>query len=156
ISRSTTFPSTRSIRWTWRIRTAIPNTRARFCWTPMPVPMAYAATRYALDGYWILDKENRRNFAPVINKPVVDLFSLLNPWVSFEDCSMAHIHVLEKAAEGVLPLFAKYYCHADDTNASEPTMDILKKFRPDLLLRLKSALPGYTPFMSNQKLKDHT
>ncbi|MBO0738681.1 MAG: NAD(P)-dependent oxidoreductase [Alphaproteobacteria bacterium] len=117
---------------------------------------SYGIRCYAVRSGWILDEENRRNFAPLFNKPVVDLFSVLNPWVSFEDCSMAHIRILEKAAEGALPPFAKYYCHADDTNASEPTMDILKKFRPDLLLRLKSALPGYTPFMSNQKLKDHT
>ena len=69
---------------------------------------------------------------------------------------MAHVDILEKAREGHLPLFAKYYCHADDTNASEPTMDIIRKFCPDLLLHLKAPLPGFAPFMSNQKLKDHT
>jgi hypothetical protein len=98
----------------------------------------------------------RRKNAPRFSEPVKDMFSVFNPWVSFEDCSMAHIKIMEKAAENALPPFAAYYCHADDTVASEPTMDIIKKFRPDLLLRLKAPLPGYAPFMSNQKLKDHT
>jgi len=117
---------------------------------------SYGMHCYAVRSGWILDAEARKKFAPMFNKPVEGIFSVLNPWVSFEDCSKAHVFIMEKAAEGILPLFAKYYCHADDTNASEPTMDIIRKFRPDLLLQLRAPLPGYTPFMSNQKLKDHT
>jgi len=117
---------------------------------------SYGMRCYAVRSGWILDEEMRKRFAPQFNKPVEGIFSVLNPWVSFEDCSMAHIKIMEKAGEGILPLFAKYYCHADDTNASEPTMDIIAKFRPDLLLHIKAPLPGYAPFMSNQKLKDHT
>jgi len=117
---------------------------------------SYGMRCYAVRSGWILDAEMRERFAPSFNGPVKSLFSVLNPWVSFEDCSKAHIKILEKAGEGLLPVFAKYYCHADDTNASEYTMDIIKKFRPDLLLYLKAPLPGYAPFMSNQKLKDHT
>ena len=117
---------------------------------------SYGIRCYAVRSGWILSDETRKQFAPRFSEPVKDLFSVFNPWVSFEDCSMAHIKIMEKAAGGALPLFAAYYCHADDTVASEPTMDIIKKFRPDLLIRLKAPLPGYTPFMSNQKLKDHT
>ncbi|MDR3121891.1 MAG: NAD(P)-dependent oxidoreductase [Clostridiales bacterium] len=117
---------------------------------------SYGIRCYAVRSGWILDEEMRKKFAPRFAEPVKDLFSVLNPWVSFEDCSLAHVRILEKAALKELPLYAAYYCHADDTNASEPTIDIIKKFRPDLLSRLKSPLPGYAPFMSNQKLKDHT
>ena len=117
---------------------------------------SYGMHCYAVRSGWILSDEMRQKNAPRFMEPVKSLHSVLNPWVSFEDCSMAHIKIMEKAAEGALPPFAAYYCHADDTVASEPTMDIIKKFRPDLLLRMKSHLPGYAPFMSNQKLKDHT
>jgi len=117
---------------------------------------SYGLRCYAVRSGWILSEETRKSNAPRFNGPVQDMFSVFNPWVSFEDCSMAHVKIMEKAAGGDLPLFAAYYCHADDTVASEPTMDIIKKFRPDLLSRLKDPLPGYAPFMSNQKLKDHT
>ena len=117
---------------------------------------SYGIRCYAIRSGWILTEEMRKNNAPRFSEPVKSIYSVFNPWVSFEDCSMAHINIMDKAAAGELPLFAAYYCHADDTVASEPTMDIIKKFRPDLLLRMKSHLPGYAPFMSNQKLKDHT
>jgi nucleoside-diphosphate-sugar epimerase len=117
---------------------------------------SYGMRTYAVRSGWILDEAMRKKFAPAFNQPVKDLYSVFNPWVSFEDCSMAHIRILQKAVKAELPLFAKYYCHADDTSASEPTLDIIRKFQPDLLLRLKSGLPGYAPFMSNQKLKDQT
>jgi len=117
---------------------------------------AYGMRCYAIRSGWILNDEMRRNNAPRFSAPVENFFSVFNPWVSFEDCSIAHIKIMESAAAGTLPLFSAYYCHADDTVASEPTMDIINKFRPDLLARLKAPLPGYTQFMSNQKLKDHT
>jgi nucleoside-diphosphate-sugar epimerase len=117
---------------------------------------SYGMKCYAVRAGWNLDEEMRRKQAAEFSKPVQSLRSVLNPWVAFEDCSAAHVAILDRAADGALPPFAQYYCHADDSCASEPTMDILKKFRPDLLPRLKSALPGFAPFMSNQKLKDHT
>ncbi|MCL2060684.1 MAG: NAD(P)-dependent oxidoreductase [Oscillospiraceae bacterium] len=117
---------------------------------------SYGLRCYAIRSGWILNDETRKRMAPRFSEPVKSMHSVLNPWVSFEDCSMAHIKIMECAANKALPLYAAYYCHADDTVASEPTMDIIKKFRPDLLLRMKSHLPGYAPFMSNQKLKDHT
>ena len=117
---------------------------------------SYGIKCYAVRSGWILDDAMRKKMAPRFSEPVKDLYSVFNPWVSFEDCSAAHVKIMEKAAEGALPVYAAYYCHADDTVASEPSMDIIKKFRPELLLRMKSHLPGYAPFMSNQKLKDHT
>jgi Nucleoside-diphosphate-sugar epimerases len=117
---------------------------------------AYGIQCYAVRAGWNLDEAMRKQWAIDSDGPVLSLFELFNPWVAFEDCSMAHIYILEKAIKGELPLFSSYYCHADDTLALEPTMDIIRKFRPDLLLRLKSTLPGYAPFMSNQKLKNHT
>ena len=117
---------------------------------------SYGMRCYAIRSGWILDDAMRQKMAPRFSEPVKDLDSVFNPWVSFEDCSMAHIKIMEKAADSALPLFAAYYCHADDTVASEPSMEIIRKFRPELLLRMKSHLPGYAPFMSNQKLKDHT
>lgn len=117
---------------------------------------AYGIKCYAVRAGWNMDEAGRRQWALASGQPVADMFEVFNPWVAFEDCSRAHICILEKAVKGELPLFSSYYCHADDTLASEPTMDIIRKFRPDLLLRLKCALLGYTPFMSNQKLKNHT
>ena len=117
---------------------------------------SYGIKCYAIRSGWILNEEMREKNAPRFSEPVQSLYSVFNPWVAFEDCSMAHIKIMEKAADGELPVYANYYCHADETVASEPTMDIIKKFRPDLLSRLKNPLPGFTPFMSNQKLKNHT
>ena len=117
---------------------------------------SYGMRCYAIRSGWILDRENQKKYAPEFNKPVKGLYPVLNPWVSFADCSAAHIRILEKAFQGELPLYAAYYCHGDDTVASMPTMDIIKKFRPDLMTRLKGWMPGYAPLMSNQKLKDHT
>jgi nucleoside-diphosphate-sugar epimerase len=116
----------------------------------------YGMKCYAVRSGWILSDERRKIMAETFKKPVESFYSVFNAWVSPEDCSMAHINILDKAAAGELPLYAAYFCHADDSVASEPSMDILKKFRPELIMRMKSHLPGYAPFMSNQKLKDHT
>ncbi|MCL2741299.1 MAG: NAD(P)-dependent oxidoreductase [Oscillospiraceae bacterium] len=117
---------------------------------------SYGMRCYAVRSGWILDEAARRRQAGPFSQPVGSLQAVLNPWVSAEDCSLAHIRILEAASGGGLPPFAAYYCHADDTTASEPTMDVIRRFRPELLARLRCGLPGYAPFMSNQKLKDHT
>jgi nucleoside-diphosphate-sugar epimerase len=117
---------------------------------------AYGLRCYAVRSGWILDADMRRQNARHFMEPVQSLESVFNPYVAAEDVASAHVLIMEKAAQSALPPFSAYYCHADDTVASEPSMEILAKFRPDLLRRLKAALPGYAPFMSNQKLKDQT
>ena len=42
----------------------------------------------------------------------------------------------------------------DDTLALEPTMEIIRKFKPELEYRLKSPMEGFAAFFSNQKLKN--
>jgi nucleoside-diphosphate-sugar epimerase len=117
---------------------------------------SYGIRCYAVRAGKILDEAARKECAPAFSAPTKDLFSVLNPWVAFEDCSAAHVAILECAARGELPPFSQYYCHADDTMAAEPTMELIKKFRPDLLIRVRDSLPAHAPFMSNRKLKNHT
>lgn len=114
---------------------------------------AYGMKTYALRSGWILDESKRMSIAANRPDPAPSLRRVFNSWVALEDCSMAHVMVAEAAFAGKLPDYACYYVHADDSLALEPSMKLLKKFRPDLLDKLREPLPGYSSFFSNKKLK---
>jgi UDP-glucose 4-epimerase len=115
---------------------------------------AYGMKTYALRSGWILDAERRDMVA---NKraaqPTEDIRKVFNSYIAQEDCSMAHVLLIEAAHAGRLPGHDCYYLHADDSLAPEPSMELLQKFRPDLLDKLREPLPGFAPFFSNRKLK---
>ena len=116
---------------------------------------AYGMKTYALRSGWILDAERRDMVA---NKraaqPTEDIKKVFNSYIALEDCSSAHVKLIEAAHVGKLEQHACYYLHADDSLAPEPSIDLLKKFRPDLLDVVREPLPGYSPFFSNKKLKE--
>ena len=115
---------------------------------------AYGMKTYALRSGWILDSDRRDMVA---NKraavPTADIRKVFNSYIALEDCSMAHVLLVEAAHAGKLEKHACYYLNADDSLAPEPSMELLEKFRPDLLDKLTEPLPGYSAFFSNKKLK---
>jgi UDP-glucose 4-epimerase len=56
-------------------------------------------------------------------------------------------------ASSDLPLYDGYYICAADTTAVEDSMDIVRKFRPDLLDKIKGDLPGRSAFFSTEKAR---
>lgn len=115
---------------------------------------AYGMKTYALRSGWILDAERRDMVA---NKraaqPTTDIRKVFNSYIALEDCSLAHVKLIETAHQGKLSNHSCYYLHADDSLAPEPSMELLEKFRPDLISKLREPLPGFSPFFSNKKLK---
>ena len=73
------------------------------------------------------------------------------PWIASEDLANAHRLLMEKAGEIVN--YGAYYCQNDDTTLLEPTMDVIKKYRPDLVPLIKEPLDGHTSLLSNKRLK---
>lgn len=117
---------------------------------------AYGMKTYALRSGWIMDEERRRLVAGNRPNPAPNLPRVFNSYVALEDCSLAHVLVAEAAHAGTLPGHACYYVHADDSLALEPSMELLEKFRPDLLGKLREPLPGHASFFSNRRLKEAT
>lgn len=115
---------------------------------------AYGIKTYSLRCGWILDEERRRRVAGNRPNPAGSLRQVFNSYVPREDCSMAHVLVAEAAHVGKLPDYDCYYVNADDSLALEPTMELLEKFRPDLLDKLRKPLPGHAAFFSNAHIKE--
>lgn len=115
---------------------------------------AYGMKTYALRSGWILDSERRDTVA---NKraatPTIDIRKVFNSYIALEDCANAHVMLIEAAHAGKLSDHSCYYLHADDSLAPEPSMELLERFRPDLLDKIREPLPGFAPFFSNKKLK---
>jgi len=114
---------------------------------------AYGMKTYALRSGWIMNEERRRLVASNRPNPTEDIKRVFNSYVSLEDCSEAHVLVAEAAHAGKLPIHDRFYVHADDSLALEPTMELLKKFRKDLLDKIRQPLPGHAAFFSNKKIK---
>jgi nucleoside-diphosphate-sugar epimerase len=115
---------------------------------------AYGMKTYALRSGWIMNEDRRRLVASNRPNPTEDIKRVFNSYVALEDCSSAHVMIAEAAHEGKLPLHERYYVHADDSLALEPTMELIEKFRPDLLDKIREPLPGHAAFFSNKKLKE--
>lgn len=73
------------------------------------------------------------------------------PWIASEDLAAAHRMLMEQA--GSIVNFGAYYCNNDDTGLLEPTMDVIKTYRPDLLPLIKEPLEGHATLFSNKRLK---
>jgi len=73
------------------------------------------------------------------------------PWVASEDVASAHRLLMEKAAS-IVP-FGFYFCQNDDTTLYEPTMDMLKRLRPELIPLIREPLEGHASLLSNSRLK---
>lgn len=115
---------------------------------------AYGMRTYALRCGWILDRERRVMVASKrAARPTEDIRQVFNSYIAAEDCAAAHILLLEAAGAGRLLNHDVFYLNADDTLAPEPTMELLERFRPDLIPLLRRPLPGWASFFSNERLK---
>ena len=72
-------------------------------------------------------------------------------WTASEDLANAHRLLMEQAYS-IIP-YGCYYCMNNDTNASEPTKDIINKYRPDLISLIKEPLVGRASLFSSKRLK---
>lgn len=53
-----------------------------------------------------------------------------------------------------LPLSGTYHLTAPDTTLLEPSMEIIERFRPELLSRIRTPLPGRTTMLSHQRARE--
>ncbi len=87
-------------------------------------------------------------------KPVAGWSDWMWAWVASVDAARAHRLLMEKALDegSKLPLNDYYFCNGDDSNALEPSMELVERFRPDLVPLVRE-LKGNQSLLSNGKLK---
>jgi UDP-glucose 4-epimerase len=112
---------------------------------------AYGMRTYLLRCAGLFDEATRKSIAEK-NKPVEKWDWGMWAWLAREDAAVAHRMLLEGAAK--LPAHDIFFCNADETFALEPSMELVKKFRPDLLPLVKEKLDGHASFFSNRKLRE--
>jgi nucleoside-diphosphate-sugar epimerase len=111
---------------------------------------AYGMRTYALRSAGICDAERRAGMAKNAG-PAGAWDEWLWPWIGSEDLASAHRVLMEKAGE--IEPHGVYFCNNDDTTALEPTMELIERFRPELLPRCKG-IEGHASLMSNAKLRE--
>jgi nucleoside-diphosphate-sugar epimerase len=110
---------------------------------------AYGMRTYALRAAGICNEERRRGMAERV-QPVRGWNSWMWAWVGSEDVASAHRLLMEKANE--IEAHGVYFCNGDDTSVLEPSIEIVHKYRPDLLPVVHD-LEGNASFLSNRKLR---
>jgi nucleoside-diphosphate-sugar epimerase len=83
-------------------------------------------------------------------KPVTGWSEWLWCWVGSEDVASAHKLLMEKAES--LPPHDVYFLNGDDTTCLEPSLELVERFRPDLL-PVVAGLSGHQSFLNCDKLK---
>jgi nucleoside-diphosphate-sugar epimerase len=111
---------------------------------------AYGMRCYALRSAGINDEAHRVNMAKTA-KPQTGWTEWMYPWIASEDLASAHRLLMEKAND-IVP-FGAYYCNNDDTHILEPTMDMIRNYRPDLIPLIREEIKGNDTLFSNKKLK---
>ena len=112
----------------------------------------YGMRCYSLRAAAILDAEDRAKLkARADTKPVTEWSEWLFPWIASEDLAAAHRLLMEQT-HSIVP-FGYYYCHNDDTDILEPTMDIIRAYKPDLVHVIREPLEGHASLFSNKRLK---
>jgi nucleoside-diphosphate-sugar epimerase len=110
---------------------------------------AYGMRTYAVRAAGICNEERRRRIAEDA-KPVEAWNPWLWAWVGSEDVASAHRLLMEKAYQ--IEPHSVYFCNGDDTTALEPTIELIERFRPDLLPLVRDS-PGHASLLSNDKLR---
>ncbi len=93
---------------------------------------------------------DRRQAIAANAKPVNGWSEWLWCWVGSEDVANAHKLLMEQAER--LPPHDVYFLNADDTTCLEPSLELVERFRPDLL-PLVAGLNGHQSFLNCDKLK---
>jgi nucleoside-diphosphate-sugar epimerase len=111
---------------------------------------AYGMRTYAVRAAGICNEERRRGMAERAQS-VQGWNSWMWAWVGSEDLASAHRLLMEKADE--IEPHGVYFCNGDDTSVLEPSIELVTKYRPDLLPVVKG-LEGNASFLSNRKLRE--
>ncbi len=111
---------------------------------------AYGIRTYGVRAAGICSAERRRSIAENA-RPATGWNEWLWAWVGSEDVASAHRLLMEKADE--IEPHGAYFCNADDTTALEPTLELVERYRPELLPVVRD-LPGHASLLSNRKLKE--
>jgi UDP-glucose 4-epimerase len=111
---------------------------------------AYGMRTYALRSAGICPPERRRRIAENA-APATGWDEWLYAWVGSEDVASAHRLLMEKA-HAIEP-HGVYFCNADDTTALEPTRELVARFKPEYLPRLRD-VEGHASLLSNRRLRE--
>ena len=111
---------------------------------------AYGIRTYITRPAGITPEERRKQMAKNV-KPTGGWSPWLWCWVGSEDVASAHRLIMEKAE--TLPPHDVYFLNADDTAALEPSMQLIERFKPEFLTKVKS-LQGHQSFINCDKLKN--
>ena len=97
-----------------------------------------------------ISPEERRNQMRANAKPTTSWTPWIWCWVGSEDVASAHRLLMEKA--DTLPAHDVYFLNADDTSALEPSQELVERFKPELLPKVRT-LQGHQSFINCDKLK---
>ena len=97
-----------------------------------------------------ISPEERRNQMRANAKPTTSWTPWIWCWVGSEDVASAHRLLMEKA--DILPAHDVYFLNADDTSALEPSQELVERFKPELLPKVRT-LQGHQSFINCDKLK---
>ena len=111
---------------------------------------AYGMRTYAVRAAGICNEERRRRMAQDA-RPVTAWNPWIWAWVGSEDVASAHRLLMEKAP--AIEPHGAFFCNGDDTSALEPTIELVRRLRPDLL-PLVHGLDGHSSILSNRKLRE--
>ncbi|MCU0522464.1 MAG: NAD(P)-dependent oxidoreductase, partial [Anaerolineae bacterium] len=111
---------------------------------------AYGMRTYSLRAAGICNEARRLDMARHA-APAPGWNPWLWAWVGSEDVASAHRLLMEQA--GRIEPHGVYFCNADDTTAIEPSLELIRHYRPEYL-DLVHELPGHTSFLSNRRLKE--
>jgi nucleoside-diphosphate-sugar epimerase len=111
---------------------------------------AYGMRTYSLRSAGIVNEQRRIRMAENAG-PATAWDPWFWAWIGSEDLASAHRLLMENA--GRIEPHGVYFCNNDDTYAVEPTVELVQKFRPDLL-PLVTKLEGHDSILSNRKLKE--
>ncbi len=110
---------------------------------------AFGIRTYVTRPSGICPPERRKAMAENV-RPATEWNPWLWGWVASEDVARMHRMIME-AAE-TLPPHDVYFLNGPDTTALEPSMELIERFRPDLLPKVRK-LEGHQAFFSCEKAR---
>ena len=110
---------------------------------------AYGIRTYGISPATIMRPEAQQAHAKNV-KPAEELSEWFFGYNDIDDVARAFRMVLEAYRD--LPPFDDYFVNADDTLALEESVDLLKRFRPDAVEKVRD-LPGRSAFISTAKAR---
>jgi len=110
----------------------------------------YGLRCYSLRSGYIANIQNRSDMKNR-SEGMDELLEWLAAWIAAEDLATAHRLLMEQAE--MIDPFGYYNCMSDDSMFIEPTMDVLNRYRPDLIPLIREPLTDYASLFSSKRLK---